>query len=112
MKKSVTIEWKTFELVSNYAIRSPSLSITEKGRGHMESIKIRSSSIRWLWENLQLAARLSERDKLICTKDEGDKVLIIHRKSNPRGRFVDITLNPRSGHGQRVIIPKEENGLG
>jgi len=97
--KTIAIEWKTFDFTKEVSGRISLLCIIERGRGYVEHIKVRLSSVRWLCENLRLAARFPETDKLVRTKDEGDKVLVIHRKSNMRGRFVEISANPKSGCG-------------
>lgn len=100
MKKLVSIEWKTFDIESVLVGRTSVISITERGRDYVENIKICPSSC----ENLKLAARLPEVDRLIRTKDEGEKLVVIQRKSNNKGRFVEISVNPRSSRGRRIML--------
>lgn len=86
--------------------------IIERGRGHAKSIRFKQSSVRWVCEILKLTARLPKIDCLTRTRDEGDKVIVLQCKGNARGRFVEISVNPRTGWGRCIIVPEEIKGFG
>lgn len=65
------------------------------------------SSVCWIAEHLCLAGRLLEQDQLVKTRDEGDKVIVLQRKKNNRGRFVILSVTPREGRGKHIIILAE-----
>lgn len=43
-------------------------------------------------------------------RDEGNKVLVVHCWSNIRGRFIEVSVNPRNGRRRWIIILEEKNG--
>lgn len=45
-------------------------------------------------------------------RDVGDNVLVIHRRHNHQGHYLELSSNPRRGRGSRILIPEESNGLG
>lgn len=76
MKKIIAIEPETFEIAPAVAGRSSVVGIIERGRGYVDIVGIRQSTVRWFSENLKLAARLPEVDRLVRTRDEGASVII------------------------------------
>lgn len=94
------VEHKSFNLKTEIVGRSEVLSITECGRGFTNKFFFKHKSLQWLLENLKLAARLPAVDKLARTHDKGDKVLVVQRRENTWGRFVEVVAHPRSGRGR------------
>lgn len=62
-------------------------------------------------EHIRLASRLSASGKLVKTRDKGDKVLILQRKSNSRGCFIEVSMTPRIGM-RHLIIPEDKDSWG
>lgn len=46
------------------------------------------------------------------TKDEGDRVIVFQGKRNDCGRFVVLSVTPRSSRGCHIIIPEDVRSSG
>lgn len=111
MRKILVIEQKSFELFNDFAGKSAVVTIIERGRDLTERIRVKRSSIRWICECWRLAVRWLEIEKFIRTKDEGDIVLVIQR-SNQRGSFVQVSMNPPKAAGViGLLLPEECKGV-
>lgn len=98
------VERKSFKLSCVSIRHSEFVRITERGSGYAVFVKIRESLISWLVDLLREARHLSEREKLVKTKNKGDRVIVFHRKRNDRGRFIVLSVTPRSSRGRHIII--------
>lgn len=67
-----------------------SVSITELYKGFTARIFIRLTNVSGLRDPLNLAARVDSSEKVVKTNDEGDRVLVVMRKSNLKGRVVEF----------------------
>lgn len=112
----IVVERKSFEVSWSKKGHLDQVRITERGSGYSVSIEFNPSSARWIAEHLHLAGCLPELDRMVKTRDGGDKVLVLQRKKNNRGRYIEISVTPRDGRGRHIIVLEDKtewrwNGL-
>uniref|UniRef100_A0A2N9EFL4 Reverse transcriptase domain-containing protein n=1 Tax=Fagus sylvatica TaxID=28930 RepID=A0A2N9EFL4_FAGSY len=101
------VEAKSFEIAKN-AIE---LSLIERSRNHVSFITMGFAAALWLRDVLLEVTRMSNDNNLFRSFREGNKIFVLQKQRNGKGRFVTITTLGDSKSKGYVIIP-EGRGAG
>ena len=101
------VEAKSFE-IAKYAIE---LSLIERSKNHVSFITMGFAAALWLRDVLLEVARMSNDNNLFRSFREGNKIFVLQKQRNGKGRFVTITALGDSKNKGYVIIP-EGRGAG
>jgi hypothetical protein len=107
-KRYFHVESKSFEIVKN-AIE---VSIIEHGRKHLSSVLMGFAVALWLRGALLEITKLSIDQNLFRSFREGNKVFVMQKQRNGRGRFVTITMLGDSKGRGCVIVPEGRDACG
>jgi hypothetical protein len=102
------VESKSFEIVKN-AIE---LSIIERSRNHFSIVTMGFVAALWLRDVLLEVAKLSNDQNLFRSFREGNKIFVLQKQRNGKGRFVTITALGDSKSKGYVIIPEGRDACG
>uniref|UniRef100_A0A2N9IKL7 Uncharacterized protein n=1 Tax=Fagus sylvatica TaxID=28930 RepID=A0A2N9IKL7_FAGSY len=102
------VESKSFEIVKN-AIE---LSIIERRRNHLSIVTMGFVAALWLCDVLLEVSKLSNDQNLFRSFHEGNKIFVLQKQRNGKGRFVTITALGESKSKGYVIIPERQDAFG
>ena len=102
------VESKAFEIVKNKI----ELSIIERSRNHFSSVTMGFSAALWLCDVLLEVAKMSNDQNLFRTFREGNKIFVLQKQRNGKGRFVTITALGDTKSKGYVIIPEGRDAGG
>jgi hypothetical protein len=97
------VESKSFEIVKN----TIELSIIERSRHHFRIVTMGFVAALWLHDALLEVAKLSNDQNLFRSFREGNKIFVLQKQRNGKGRFVTITALGDSKSKGYVIIPRK-----
>jgi hypothetical protein len=104
------VESKSFEIVKH----AFELNIIEIGRNHVSNVSMGFAAAYWFRDALLEIAKLSNDQNVFRSFREGNKVFVVQKQRNARGRFVSVTVlgdsKGRDAWGWRGVS-HEINGL-
>ena len=102
------VESKSFEIVKNVI----ELSIIERRRNHLSIGTMGFVAALWLCDVLLEVSKLSNDQNLFQSFREGNKIFVLQKQRNRKGRFVTITALGESKSKGYVIIPERRDTCG
>uniref|UniRef100_A0A2N9EVU3 Reverse transcriptase domain-containing protein n=1 Tax=Fagus sylvatica TaxID=28930 RepID=A0A2N9EVU3_FAGSY len=102
------VESKSFEIVKN-AIE---LSLIERSRNHFSIVTMGFVAALWLFDVLLEVAKLSNDQNLFRSFREGNKIFVLQKQRNGKGRFVTISALGDSKSKGYVIISEGRDACG
>ena len=102
------VESKAFEIVKN----TIELSIIERSRNHYSSVTMGLVAALWLRDVLHEVAKMSNDQNLFRSFREGNKIFVLQKQKNGKGRFVTITALGDTKSKGSVIIPEGSDSCG
>jgi hypothetical protein len=102
------IESKSFELLRS----DGELRITERGKNHLSYVKMGIGTTRWFCDALLEVASISIDQNAFRSFREGNKVFVIQKQMNGKGRFVSVAVPGESKSKGTVIIPEGKGTRG
>jgi hypothetical protein len=102
------VESKSFEIVKN----SIELSIIERSRNHFSIVTMGFVAALWLRDALLEVTKLSNDQNLFRSFREGNKIFVLQKQKNGKGRFVTITALGDTKSKGYVIIPEGRGACG
>jgi hypothetical protein len=102
------VESKAFEIVKNKI----ELSIIERSRNHVSSVTMGFVAALWLRDVLLEVANMSNDQNLFRSFREGNKIFVLQKQRNGKGRFATITTLGDTKSKGYVIIPEGRDSCG
>lgn len=90
--KIIIIDQKSFEIVKDFSGRVPYVLFIERHHRFSSRISVQACSMEWVRDMLNLATKVDDSVEFDKIRDDGDYVLIVHHRSNQRGRFLEFQL--------------------
>ena len=94
------VESKSFELLRS----DGELRITERGKNHLSYVTMGIVTARWFCDALLEVASISIDQNAFWSFREGNKVIVIQKQMNGKGRFVSVVVLGESKSKGTVII--------
>ncbi len=102
------VESKSYEIVRNVN----ELRIIERGKRHMSHVSMGSATARWCHDILLEFATLPPDQNAFRSFREGNKVFVIQKQRNGKGRFASMTVLGETKDRGSVIIPEGRDAGG
>ena len=102
------VESKSFEIAKN----ALELSLIERSRNHVSIVTMGFVAALWLRDVLLEVAKMSNDQNLFRSFREGNKIFVLQKQRNGKGRFVTITTLGESKNKKYVIIPEGRDASG
>jgi hypothetical protein len=90
MEQSFSVEAKSFRLSAK--IGCPNLRLKERRKGFVGYIFASNQYSEWLVETMEEAALAQEKEVIVKTFREGDKVMMVHGGANKAKRFLEVSF--------------------
>lgn len=105
--RELVIETKLFSVVREGGL----ICITERGRRRKQELLLGLGTAQWLERAMEDCVKGESRDFYTSTR-EGFRSFIALRRSNDRGRFLEVVVYGEGGHRSFILIPEDKGGRG
>ena len=106
-KRYFQVESKSFEIVKH----AYEVNLIDRGRNHVSNVSMRFAAASWFHDALLEVARLTNNQNVFRSFREGNKVFVVQKQRNDRGRFVTVTvLGDSKGRGCVIILEGRDAG--
>jgi hypothetical protein len=105
------VEAKSFEFRSDVCV-GDGVRLAERNKGLFRAVFLNTLSVGWLRRSMEELKQVGEIRDFCRTYRVGSTVLILQRRGNDRGRFLELSEYAFGGRRSSVMIPEGRVGCG